>query len=64
LVKADQTVTVRQVRVGPTEGDNAAIDEGLVPGDLVVVEGTERLREGSKVELKGQGHGMPRNGKE
>ena len=63
LVKADQTVTVRQVRVGPTEGDNAAIDEGLVPGDLVVVEGAERLREGSKVELKGQGHGMPRNGK-
>ncbi len=63
LVKPDQTVTARQVRVGPTEGDNAAIDEGLVPGDLVVVEGAERLREGSKVELKGQGNGSPRQGK-
>ena len=53
LVKADQTVTVRQVKLGPGEGDETAIDEGLVPGDRVVVEGAERLREGSKVELKG-----------
>ncbi len=56
LVKADQTVTVRQVRLGPTEGDQVSIDEGLSPGDLVVVEGAERLREGSKVELKSPGN--------
>jgi multidrug efflux system membrane fusion protein len=62
LIKPDQTVTARRVRVGPTKGDNAAIDEGLVPGDLVVVEGAERLREGSKVELKSQGNDKPRNG--
>jgi membrane fusion protein, multidrug efflux system len=55
LVKPEQTVTVRQVRLGPSEGDNSAIDEGLAPGDLVVVEGAERLREGSKVALKNQG---------
>lgn len=63
LVQPDQTVTARQVRVGPTEGDNTAIDEGLAPGDLVVVEGAERLRQGSKVELKAQGQGSPQNGK-
>ncbi len=71
LVKADQTVTVRQVCLGPTEGDQAAIDEGLSPGDRVVVEGAERLREGSKVALKSQGPGnsaspnsaSPRKGK-
>lgn len=62
LVKPDQTVTARQVEVGPTEGDNAAIDKGLVPGDVVVVEGAERLREGSKVELKNQNNGKPHNG--
>ena len=56
LVKADQTVTVRQVRLGPAEGDQVSIDEGLSPGDLVVVEGAERLREGSKVELKSPGN--------
>jgi multidrug efflux system membrane fusion protein len=55
LVKPDQTVTVRQVRLGPTEGDYTAIDEGLSPGDLMVLEGAERLREGSKVELKNNG---------
>ena len=59
LVKADQTVTVRQVKLGPSEGDETAIDEGLVPGDRVVVEGAERLREGSKVELKGPGAPTP-----
>jgi multidrug efflux system membrane fusion protein len=53
LVKADQSVTVQPVRLGPAEGDNTGIDEGLSPGDLVVVEGVERLRQGSKVELKG-----------
>ena len=63
LVKADQTVTVQPVHLGPAEGDNTAIDEGLSPGDLVVVEGVERLREGSKVELKGQGPGNSRKGK-
>ena len=57
LIKADQTVTVRQVKLGPSEGDETSIDEGLAPGDRVVVEGAERLREGSKVELKGSGPG-------
>jgi multidrug efflux system membrane fusion protein len=55
LVTADQTVTMRQVRLGLAAGDNVAIDEGLSPGDVVVVEGAERLRDGSKVELKGSG---------
>jgi multidrug efflux system membrane fusion protein len=55
LVKADKTVTLRPVSVGPTEGDNVSIAEGLAPGELVVVEGTERLREGSKVALQPQG---------
>jgi multidrug efflux system membrane fusion protein len=60
LVKEDQTVTVRQVKLGPSEGDETAIEAGLAPGDRVVVEGAERLREGSKVELKGPGPGTSR----
>ena len=50
-------VAVRQVRLGPAEGEHTAIDEGLSPGDLVVVEGAERLRAGVQVELKNQSPG-------
>ncbi|HYA02517.1 MAG TPA: MdtA/MuxA family multidrug efflux RND transporter periplasmic adaptor subunit [Syntrophobacteria bacterium] len=62
LVKADQTVALRPVGVGPTEGDNISIVQGLVPGDLVVVEGAERLREGSKVAPQPQGTGNSHGG--
>jgi multidrug efflux system membrane fusion protein len=60
VVKEDQTVGVRPITVGPTEVEEAAIDSGLAPGELVVVDGTEKLREGSKVELRSQGDGAPK----
>jgi membrane fusion protein, multidrug efflux system len=50
VVTANQTATVRQVSLGPSEGDNTAIDKGISPGERVVVEGMERLQEGSRVE--------------
>jgi membrane fusion protein, multidrug efflux system len=49
VVKDDQTVEARPVRVGVTEGDDAALDEGVAPGELVVVDGASGLRAGSKV---------------
>ena len=52
VVKADHSVTVRPVKVGVTEGENAAIDSGLSPGETVVVDGADRLREGSQVALQ------------
>jgi multidrug efflux system membrane fusion protein len=54
LVKADQTATVRPVTVGEVQGGEASIKSGLSPGELVVVDGADRLREGTKVELKAQ----------
>ncbi|MBF0496942.1 MAG: MdtA/MuxA family multidrug efflux RND transporter periplasmic adaptor subunit [Deltaproteobacteria bacterium] len=55
IVKEDQTVAARPVTVGPSEGDVISIDKGLSPGELVVLEGAERLRTGSQVEVKVQG---------
>ena len=55
IVKEDKTVSVQPVHVGPGEADVVSIDEGLSPGDLVVIEGAERLRDGSKVELPAKG---------
>ncbi len=49
LVKPDQTVTVRNVTLGTTEGDEAEIVSGLVPGDVVVTTGVDKLQEGTKV---------------
>jgi multidrug efflux system membrane fusion protein len=52
VVKEDQTVGVRSVTVGVAHGEEASIDQGLSPDELVVVDGTEKLREGSKVDVR------------
>ncbi|HKY70834.1 MAG TPA: MdtA/MuxA family multidrug efflux RND transporter periplasmic adaptor subunit [Nitrospira sp.] len=52
VVKEDRTVTVRPVTVGVAQGDDASISSGLAPDEVVVVDGTEKLREGSKVEVR------------
>ncbi|HMH00543.1 MAG TPA: efflux RND transporter periplasmic adaptor subunit, partial [Terriglobales bacterium] len=49
LVKQDQTVTVRAVVLGTTEGDKTEIVSGVSPGDIVVTTGVDKLQEGSRV---------------
>ena len=51
VVKDDQTVTMRPVKPGPTEGEVAAIESGLAAGERVVIDGVDRLREGAKVQV-------------
>ena len=55
VVKPDQTVAVQKVKVGPADGQNIAILDGLQPGEKVVVDGSDRLREGAKVMVAGSG---------
>jgi membrane fusion protein, multidrug efflux system len=57
LVNADQTVTVRPVTLGPSHGDTVAIDKGLSPGDRVVIDGADKLRNGAKVVARDEGGG-------
>ena len=59
VVKPDHSATVRPVKVGVTEGDSAAIDSGVSPAEMVVVDGADRLREGSLVALQSAGGGAP-----
>lgn len=55
VVKADQTVELRQVKVALGDGDRMALSEGVRPGERVVVDGQLRLKEGTKVrEREGQ----------
>jgi multidrug efflux system membrane fusion protein len=51
LVQPDKTVTVRKVRTGATDGDWVAVSGELNPGDTVVTDGADRLREGAPVEV-------------
>jgi multidrug efflux system membrane fusion protein len=49
LVKPDNTVAVHPVTLGNSDGEHVAIVAGLTPGDVVVTEGGDRLREGAKI---------------
>lgn len=51
-VTADRTVEARPVTVGPTVGTDAAIERGVAAGDVVVIEGVDKLRPGSVVAVK------------
>src|SRR5438309_5580030 len=52
VLRPDRTVAIRQVTVGVTDGDDVSIERGLAVGEQVVVEGAERLRDGSPIELR------------
>jgi membrane fusion protein, multidrug efflux system len=61
IINADNTVSVRPVSTGPIDGNVTAINSGLAAGDRVVVDGTDRLRDGLKVIIaneSGQGSGQ------
>ena len=51
VVRDDGTATLRPVKTGPTEGLDTAIDSGVKPGERVVTDGVDRIREGAKVEV-------------
>jgi membrane fusion protein, multidrug efflux system len=51
LIKPDNSVGIQKVETGVTEGDRIQVVSGLKPGDTVVVDGADRLRDGSKVRI-------------
>lgn len=50
-VNPDHTVSVRAVQTGATQLDDVEILSGLKPGDVIVVDGADKLREGAKVDV-------------
>jgi len=55
-VKPDHTVEVRTLTVGPAGRTEAAIESGLAAGDVVVIEGVDKLREGTLVQARETEH--------
>jgi len=52
LVNADSTVSVRKVALGVTDGERVEVRSGLVPGDRIVVDGADKLRDGAKINVR------------
>jgi multidrug efflux system membrane fusion protein len=45
------------VTTGPTDGTNTVITKGVSPGDVVVVDGVDRLKDGMKISIASGGTG-------
>jgi len=54
VVTPEKTVNQRDVKTGVQDGDNIQILSGIKPGDTVVVDGADRLRDGADVEIPNQ----------
>jgi membrane fusion protein, multidrug efflux system len=52
LVNADNTVSVRKVVLGVTQGERVEVASGLVPGDRIVIDGADKLRDGAKINVR------------
>ncbi|PWB89308.1 efflux RND transporter periplasmic adaptor subunit [Methylosinus sporium] len=61
MFDGEDKVAVRPVRLGPGDSERAVIEEGLRPGQRVVVEGVDRLRDGARV-IVARGPGSEKNG--
>src|SRR5260221_1153845 len=51
VIKEDKTVELPTLGVGIAEGDSVSVESGIAPGELVGLEGSDRLRDGAKVEV-------------
>jgi multidrug efflux system membrane fusion protein len=51
VVGGDSSVSSRTIKTGPVDGDWMAVEGALQPGDKVVIDGVDRLRDGAKVEV-------------
>jgi membrane fusion protein, multidrug efflux system len=54
LINADNTVSVRPVKLGVTDGDRVEVLSGIAPGDRIVIDGADKLRDGAKINLRAE----------
>jgi len=52
VVDAESKVSIRTVQLGPQVGNQWIVLSGLKPGERVVAEGTQKVRDGAKVNAK------------
>ena len=52
VVGADNKVSIRAVKVGDRVGPGWIVESGVKAGDLVIVEGLQKVQNGSAVKIK------------
>lgn len=62
LIKPDNSVAVQPVTLGATDGALIEVRQGLNPGDQVVTDGTDKLRDGAKIQLRDANAAPPGKG--
>ena len=53
VVNPGNTASVRKIVPGPVQGAFTSVESGIAAGELVVVDGGDKLREGARVEVSG-----------
>jgi membrane fusion protein, multidrug efflux system len=53
----DNTAKIRMVSIAQTTGDNVGLSAGLNPGDVVVIDGQDKLQDGTKINPSTSGGG-------
>jgi multidrug efflux system membrane fusion protein len=51
VLNTDNTVSVRNITIGPTDGTMTSVNSGLTAGEKVITDGTDRLRDGLHVSV-------------
>lgn len=59
VLDGETTVKIRHLKLGASDGETTVIKEGLAAGERVVLEGTDRLRDGGAVEVVNDSQAVP-----
>ncbi len=52
VVQPDNTVSLRTIELGPQDGERVAVLSGLTPGEKIVIDGADKLRNGASIVLR------------
>lgn len=59
VMDGDKKVRIRSLKTGPSDENATVVTDGLVAGDRVVLEGTDRLKDGSDVDVVNDSKDVP-----
>ena len=53
VVNTDKTVSVRTIKIGPGDDQHVSVISGISPGETVVFDGVDKLRDGARITIPG-----------